>query len=309
MRLLITLISTSALFSTSVLFAADPTWIEVKTVLDARCTDCHGEAKQKGKLRLDSPEWLLKGSDDGAVLVPGKPDASKLYTLAAAPMDDEDKMPPKGPRLTAEQLATIKGWIAAGAKVEKGEPAAAAPVKLPAVPVPIAPAVPTGLIEQLGIEQITTSTLAGGWLDINAAHTKNGITQEQLTLLAKAGAALAYLDLAGSGITDKQLALLKPFTNLNGLHLERNPQLSDAGIPSMLAISKLTSLNLVGTGITDAGAAELAKLGNLRAVYLWQTKVTPTGAAALRSALPEATILLGPDDLPAEKMAPKKKKK
>ena len=303
MRLLLVLAATSALC------AADPSWVQVKAVLEARCTDCHGEAKQKGGLRLDSPEWLLKGGHDGAVLVPGKPESSKLYTLAAAPMDAEDKMPPKGPRLTAEQLATLTGWIAAGAKVDQSEPAPAAPVKVPAAPVRTAPGVPAGLIEQLSSEQITTATLAGGWLDINAAHTKNGITNDQLALLAKAGAALAYLDLADSGITDKQLALLKPCTNLIGLHLQRNPQLTDAAMPALLTLPNLTNLNLVGTSISDAGTAQLAKATGLRAVYLWQSKVTPAGATALRAALPEATILLGPDDLPAEKMVPKKKKK
>ena len=309
MRLLLLMLA-----STSVLVAADPTWIQVKAVLDARCTDCHGEAKQKGGLRLDSPEWLLKGGHDGAVLVPGKPESSLVYLLAAAPMDDDSKMPPKGPRLTGEQLATIKGWIAAGANVEKAEKIAtdvsaspSAPQQ-PASPEAQAPAIPAGLIEQLGTEQIKATTLAGGWLDINAAHTKNGITQNQLTLLAKAGEALAYLDLAGSGITDRQLTWLKPFTNLTGLHLERNPQLSDAAIPALLALPNLTSINLVGTGITDAGALQLAKLTRLRAVYLWQTKVTPAGATALRAALPEATILLGPDDLPTERLVPKKKK-
>jgi mono/diheme cytochrome c family protein len=306
-----------ALLSTSALVAADPTWVQVKAVLEARCTDCHGETKQKGGLRLDSPEWLLKGGHDGKVLVAGKPESSKLYTLAAAPLTDDDKMPPKGPRLTDEQLAILKGWITAGASVEPvaktdtavtTATASAHPLQLP-VPVPTAPTIPAGLLEQLSAEQIKTQTLAGGWLDINAAHTKNGITQEQLTLLAKTGGALAYLDLAGSGITDKQLASLRSCPNLIGLHLERNPQLTDAAIPALLAVPSLISLNLVGTGITDAGTAQLAKLGNLRAVYLWQTKVTPAGATALRAALPEATILLGPDDLPAEKLAPKKKKK
>ena len=118
MRHLVIFFSTSVLSCTSALVAADPTWVEVKAVLDARCTDCHGETKQKSGLRLDSPEWLLKGGHEGPAVVPGKPESSRLYTLAAAPVDEEYKMPPKGPRLTAEQLATIKGWIAAGAKVE-----------------------------------------------------------------------------------------------------------------------------------------------------------------------------------------------
>ena len=110
--LLILLTATSANF----LGAADATWAQVQTVLASRCTDCHGEKKQKAGLRLDSPEWLEKGSKEGPVVVAGKPEQSKLYTMAALPDDHEDRMPPKGARLTAEQLELIKAWIAAGAK-------------------------------------------------------------------------------------------------------------------------------------------------------------------------------------------------
>lgn len=293
--------------------AADATWTQVKAVLDARCINCHGEAKQKGGLRLDSPEWLAKGSKDGAVLVAGKPEASKLYTLAAAGPDDDEKMPPKGERLTAEQLATIKSWIAAGAKAEAPAPApvkAPTPVKMPApdASLPAAPVVPKSAIDDLTGQQIQVSPLDGGWLDVNAAHTRNGITDEQLTVLAKAGPAVAFLDLTGSGVTDKQLGVLKSFPQLQRLHLERTP-VGDAGLPAIAACANLAYLNLTGTAVTDAGLSALKPLKAVREVYLWQSKVTPAGAEALRKLLPEAKVLLGPDDLPSEKMEAGKGKK
>ena len=297
--------------------AADGTWPQVKAILDSRCISCHGETKQKAGLRLDSPEWLAKGGKEGAVLVPGKPEESKVYTLAALGDDDEDKMPPKGDRLTAEQLATLKAWIAAGAKVAakveanaEAKPAAAAPlpVKMPREPVPAAPQVAKGALDDLAAQQIQVATLDGGWLDVNAAHTRNGITDEQLALLTKAGSAIAFLDLAGSGVTDKQLRVLKSLPRLQRLHLERTP-ISDAGTAAIAECRELTYLNLTGTAVSDAGLAGLKPLKGLREVYLWQSKATPAGAAALRALLPEASVVLGPDDLPSQKLEPGRKKR
>lgn len=292
--------------------AADGTWAQVKAILDSRCISCHGETKQKAGLRLDSPEWLAKGGRDGAVLIPGKPEESKVYTLATLGADSEDKMPPKGERLTAEQLATLKSWIAAGAKVEAapatGAPAAI-PVKMPPrEAVPAAPQVAKAALDDLAAQQIQVQALEGGWLDVNAAHTRNGITDEQLALLAKAGPAIAFLDLAGSGITDKQLRVLKSLPRLQRLHLERTP-VSDAGVAAIAECSGLTYLNLTGTAVSDAGLPALRPLTGLRDVYLWQSKATPAGAEGLRKLLPEAQVVLGPDDLPSQKMEPGKKKR
>ncbi len=43
----------------------------VAPLLAARCASCHGAAKQKGKLRVDSIEALLAGGKSGAAVVPG----------------------------------------------------------------------------------------------------------------------------------------------------------------------------------------------------------------------------------------------
>ncbi len=50
---------------------------KIRPVLVNSCFDCH-TADEKGGLRLDSRERLLKGGDSGPAIVPGNPDASLL---------------------------------------------------------------------------------------------------------------------------------------------------------------------------------------------------------------------------------------
>ncbi|MEX0323760.1 MAG: c-type cytochrome domain-containing protein [Puniceicoccaceae bacterium] len=88
---------------------------QVWPILEARCVECHGEDKMKAELRLDSPEAIMKGSEWGAVVTAGDPDDSSLYFLTTYPEDDEDRMPPEGEPLTAEQIEILRLWIEQGA--------------------------------------------------------------------------------------------------------------------------------------------------------------------------------------------------
>jgi mono/diheme cytochrome c family protein len=88
----------------------------IQTIFQASCVKCHGPEKQKAKLRLDTLEHVLKGAEDGPILVAGKADESKLYKLITLPADNDDRMPNEGDPLSASQIALIKNWINAGAK-------------------------------------------------------------------------------------------------------------------------------------------------------------------------------------------------
>jgi cytochrome c553 len=80
-------------------------------VLESRCFDCHGPDQQKGKLRLDSMAAALRGGDSGEkTVVPGDSAASYLIELVTS-TDKEHRMPPKGDRLTAEEVASLRAWI------------------------------------------------------------------------------------------------------------------------------------------------------------------------------------------------------
>src|SRR6266478_7626132 len=90
---------------------------EIKPLLEKACVQCHGPEKQKGKLRLDTKDALLKGGDDGQVLAPGSPEKSDFYRRITLAADDDDVMPPKGKAdyLTAAQIDLVKRWITEGA--------------------------------------------------------------------------------------------------------------------------------------------------------------------------------------------------
>jgi hypothetical protein len=92
---------------------------DIRPILKAHCFDCHGEGeKLKGGLDLRLRRLMLKGGDEGPVIVPGKPDRSRLFKLVHS-----GEMPKREKKLTREQIELIKQWIATGAKTARPEPA------------------------------------------------------------------------------------------------------------------------------------------------------------------------------------------
>ncbi|WP_075086605.1 c-type cytochrome domain-containing protein [Verrucomicrobium spinosum] len=88
---------------------------QIQPLLQQHCLDCHGPEKQRGGLRLDGRDKALRGGDEhGAAILPGNGQESPLYHLASG-KDPDLKMPPKGPALSATELALLKSWIDAGA--------------------------------------------------------------------------------------------------------------------------------------------------------------------------------------------------
>jgi len=95
---------------------------DVQPILAEHCWHCHGTdaADRKAGLRLDQRDSSLKGGESGtAAIVPGKPDESELVKRLTT--DDENLvMPPPSQKkpVSAAHLATLKQWIAEGAKFE-----------------------------------------------------------------------------------------------------------------------------------------------------------------------------------------------
>ena len=97
-----------------------PTYLgHIVPILERTCTKCHNEDKQKGELLLTTIAGIQAGGENGPVIVPGKPDESELLTRCELPLDHDDHMPPEGkPQPTAEELATLRAWLQAGAKFD-----------------------------------------------------------------------------------------------------------------------------------------------------------------------------------------------
>ena len=84
---------------------------EIRPLLAANCFKCHGAAKQKGRLRLDSREALLVGGESGPAVAPGAPDESLLVDAINY---ESLEMPPSG-KLTDEEIALLTKWVRIGA--------------------------------------------------------------------------------------------------------------------------------------------------------------------------------------------------
>ena len=86
---------------------------KIRPLLVESCFDCH-TLDEKGGLRLDSRQALLKGGDSGAAIVAGNPDAS-LLIKAVRHEQGISKMPRSAPKLSEAQIAALAEWIRMGA--------------------------------------------------------------------------------------------------------------------------------------------------------------------------------------------------
>ncbi len=80
-------------------------------VLQQNCFGCHGAARTS-ELDLRTAEGILTGGENGKVIVPGDPQASRLFLFVT--QQEKPTMPP-GKKLSDADIATLRRWIAAGA--------------------------------------------------------------------------------------------------------------------------------------------------------------------------------------------------
>lgn len=106
---------------TGLIFVVLPLWGgvdfegKVRPILVGRCYACHSAAtKPAGFLRVDDRAGFFRGGDSGPAVVPGKPEASLLLQRIEH-ADPRRRMPRESAALSAEEIATLRTWIAEGA--------------------------------------------------------------------------------------------------------------------------------------------------------------------------------------------------
>ena len=275
---------------------------DVQPILLQTCVKCHGQEKQKGKLRLDSKEAAFKHGPDGPVIIAGNAEKSELYRRITLPKGHDDVMPNEGDPLTKAQIDLLRDWINQGAvwpddvaiKQTSSTPAAPAGPVLPADFKPSgAEAKAIAAIAQHGVE-VRPLAMNTVWREANFRLQGTSITDAVIMPL-KDLASLVELNLGATNITDAGLASLKGLTNLQRLHSELT-SITDSGLAQLKGLTNLTYLNLYGTPVTDAGLPQLKDMKYLRHLYVWQTKVTEAGTKSLQRDLaqPQRVHRLGP---------------
>lgn len=87
---------------------------QVASILESRCQPCHNDESELGGLALDSPAGLQRGGAHGSVVVPGDPQASRLYRRIARL--EEPVMPMQGEPLAEAAVEAFREWISSGAE-------------------------------------------------------------------------------------------------------------------------------------------------------------------------------------------------
>lgn len=283
----------------------------VKPILASRCYGCHGSSKQKGKLRLDEPQHILKGGKDGVILVAGKVDESEMIDRMLLPLNDEDHMPPKEKKqLTEKEIAVLKRWIASGADFKKSVKelnqltelenilSSQKTIHVPDVPEKeVAPADSKALAELQKLGVVIVPVASGS--NYLSANLINATALDSVTdLLIALKAQLVWLKAGNQPVTDLQLSRVSSLTSLTRLALERT-EITDQGIIALKSLTSLQQLNLNYTKVTAAGVMALAPLKNLQTIYLYGTIIKPQEMAGLKQSFPATHLELGNYVVPA----------
>jgi len=86
---------------------------DAMTLLETHCVKCHGGEKTKGGLNLLTRDALLRGGENGPVILPDKPDQSPL--LQSIRHEIDPPMPHKEKKLSDAAIAQFASWVKAGA--------------------------------------------------------------------------------------------------------------------------------------------------------------------------------------------------
>lgn len=160
----------------------------VTDVLQKNCLSCHDETA-KGGLRLDSYAAIRKGGDDGAIIVPGDPDASMF--IQAIRRTGDLKMPPRKP-LDPADVSDLEAWVKAGAVGSDPAPSAdPSPAPQASAPAPNAAAQPSSTavaVDADFFENKVRPILANSCYDCHADQASGGLRMDSKAAFEKGGA-------------------------------------------------------------------------------------------------------------------------
>jgi uncharacterized membrane protein len=269
----------------------------VEPIFDDKCVQCHGAQKKKGKLRLDSFDYVMQGGKDGLIVKPGDPKNSELYRRISLPRDSKDAMPAEGkPGLTETELKVIEFWIVSGAteNLSAAKVKAAAPPPEPAkviVP-PLAPDYRSrsgkiaALQAQLGVQLVLRSQDPRDGITLRTASAPERCDDGVLRALKPIADLIVDAELARTKVSDEGMKTLGSFSNLRYVDLS-NTSVTSRGLMPLASLSKLESLNLTATGVDDPGVLPFRSKKGLQHLYLFGTRATQPESSDMSGKSPE----------------------
>jgi hypothetical protein len=288
----------------------------VRPIFQTKCYSCHSSKRQKGGLRLDKYDLILKGGKDGNVVMPNNPDNSDLIKRLLLPDEDDKHMPPREkPQPDDKQIALLHWWIENGMDTIKkvkelpqpepikgylvalqvGHEEKKLPANVPTTPVEKADSVAIQKLKDKGVIVLPVSQ-NNNYLSANFVTASN-VADKDVALLLSIKKQLVWLKCGNTKITDSALSFIAQCTNLTFLQLN-NTSITDKGLQKLSSLKQLQSLNLVGTNITVTGLSALKNLKQLQSIYLYQTKIKKEDWAQLQKMFPKTLLDSGGYNVP-----------
>lgn len=265
----------------------------IRPILETRCYSCHSSLKQKGQLRMDEIDLMMRGGKHGLVLTRATPDSSSLYRRLLLPIEDKKHMPPgEKPQMSSAEIDLIHSWIADGFSFDKKVSAyddkerilefmatlrAMRHQKKSMVPEDDVAAASVQVIDKLTQRGILVMPVAFGsnYLTASFVNARSAGDQD-IDLLASLNKQLIWLNLEHTAVSDNGMKALARMDGLRVLYLN-NTGVGDEGIRNLRGLRELSYLNLVGTNITDSVLNVLAEFKSLENVFVFNTKISSVG--------------------------------
>lgn len=282
----------------------------IQPILEEKCYGCHSEIKQKGKLRLDTKEWILKGGEDGLILHQGSALNSPLYKKIILDPLDEKHMPPKGkPQITEKERVLIEWWINSGGYFDKKIKDLPQPANIQMVLANFEKNTPKALNDDVPTNEIRLANQASlnnltkmGVTILQVAKNSNYLTANFINvvkpndtidnLIKTVSPNIVWLKMPGIGFTNSLANALGYCDSLTKLSLERS-SITDNQLINFQNLKRLHYLNLVGTKISLKGLLQLKSLNKINELYLGQTSITNKDSALIQKTFPKAKIIFG----------------
>lgn len=281
----------------------------VHVIFEKKCNVCHNNDKAKGDLLLINSESILRGGENGKVVVAGNVLESELYRRITLDPHHKEFMPTEGRTpLTNEETLLIKWWIDEGAPFDKKIIDLNLTDRIKGYLQDVGIGLKKSFLESLSLPEmdvavldsvkrqgfkIKTITNKSTLLEASySAYNKELLNQKKLETLLNAKKNIVWLNLSGVKVDDDLVSVISQLENLIELRIN-NSTLTDKGLAYLTQLEHLEYLNVYGNPISDASIGNFQELTKLKKLYLWKTDVSEEGMLKIKDSLPQVEIVAG----------------
>lgn len=273
----------------------------VLPIFKAKCLSCHNPSKPKGDLVLSDSASILKGGENGPLLLGATTTESLLIQRLSLDISHEHHMPPEGkPQLTAAELALLQAWVANGAQFGLPVAKLRADNDLMLAIQAIYEVEEEERFDFASADEASVKKLSSPYRVIKPIANgspalavsffgKSFYHQQPLSDLKPIIQQVVNLNLGGMPIDKKDVEMLKSFSNLRRVNLNNTP-VSDEDIALLSAMPTLKIVSLSGTGVTIEGAKSLLANDAIQKVYVWNTAIHADEVSQLAASYPTKYI-------------------